>query len=160
MKIGFIAAILAVLIGMLVFMFVDFEPSIDRQIDDAVKVSQRSLNDFKKDNASVIAAKCFRDGDEPGIVMEYTFAEGVKLKKPDLKKLKEDLRRFRHNPPLMKIIKQGIHLKVVYKGFAGNTIVSFVMHYKDFTTDTSEQKKTVPKPETTFEPEVHFEPKD
>ena len=68
MKSALIGIMAALLISLLVFITMDFNPDTDTIIEDAIKLVNKTLVEVKK-KAEFTDAKCYRDGEEKGIVI-------------------------------------------------------------------------------------------
>lgn len=132
MKSGLIGIMATLLISLLVFITMDFNPDTDTIIEDAIKLVNKTLVEVKK-KAEFADAKCYRDGDEKGIVMEFVYVKTFNSKNLDANAMKASLSmRFRNNYDLWRFAEMGIYYKFVYKEFSGNELCSFTFAKEDF----------------------------
>ena len=123
MKGSAIALIAAVLVVMGVFISKNMSPDVNSIIKEIVRSVNDTFYQIKTD-PDLSNAKCYRDGDKKGIVMEYNFSKDVDKSKIDPEKVKLKLtKELKHRQDIDKLASLGIYFVVIYNNHKGDELL-------------------------------------
>lgn len=132
MKNGVISAVAVIVLGLVIFIYKSTGPNVDSVINTFVKdinIALYQLESYK----DISSAKCFRDGKNSGIIIEYTFSTKVDKSKINSAKAKENLiKKLRHQKDIEDVAKLGIYFLVRYKDVEGTELVSVKINPEEY----------------------------
>lgn len=132
MKNGVIAAVAAIVLILAVFIIKSTGPNADTVINTFVKdinITLYQLEAYK----DISSAKCYRDGGNSGIVIEYTFSSKVDKSKVNSAKAKENLiKKLRHQKDIEDVADMGIYFLVKYKDVEGTELLSVKINSDEY----------------------------
>lgn len=126
-------SIIVIMAVILVLILLFIGKYIFPDIDGTIKAIVKNSNDaFTQLNSpEIIEARSYRDGNENGVVLEYTFSKKKSAEQIDPEVRKKELIENLKKQDLQKILQHGIYFKIIYKNYKSRELVQIKITAED-----------------------------